>query len=241
MDADSFKAKTQNLGNNIHKIKQNVKNIQKMIAQIGSRSDCKKFQEHLQKLFEETNNLARISSEQWKEVNSLRPNVGEDKQCQAQLNTLQEGLKKALLRLHQAQEAAAEKEGEVLQRYSGQEEAATGHKVQDPSQRLAMMEHQQSIQDLEARAEAFRKLEADIVDINQLFREVAVMVHDQGQTVDDVEKNTGNARDLVEQGLNELKQAEKLKRKSRKKQCIIAIVCAVVLLIIIVVLAIAFS
>ena len=240
MDADSFKAKTQNLGNNIHKIKQNVKNIQKMIAQIGSGSDCKKFQEHLQKLFEETNNLARISSEQWKEVSSLRPNVGEDKQWQAQLNTLQEGLKKALLRLHQAQEAAAKKEGEVLKRYS-QEEEASGHNGQDPSQSLAMMEHQQNIQDLEARAEAFRKLEADIVDINQLFREVAVLVHEQGQTLDDVEKNTGNSRDLVEQGLNELKQAEKLKRKSRKKQCIIAIVCAVVLLIIIIVLASVFS
>ena len=240
MDADSFKAKTQNLGNNIHKIKQNVKNIQKMIAQIGSGSDCKKFQEHLQKLFEETNNLARISSEQWKEVNSLRPNVGDDKQWQAQLNTLQEGLKKALLRLHQAQEAAAKKEGEVLKRYSAQEEAS-GHNGQDPTQSLAMMEHQQNIQDLEARAEAFRKLEADIVDINQLFREVAVLVHEQGQTLDDVEKNTGNSRDLVEQGLNELKQAEKLKRKSRKKQCIIAIVCAVVLLIIIIVLASVFS
>ena len=86
-----------------------------------------------------------------------------------------------------------------------------------------------------------RKLETDIVDINQLFKEVAVLVHDQGQTVDDVEKRTGDARDLVEKGLDELKQADKMKRKLRKKQVIIAIICAVVLVIIIIVLALALS
>ena len=60
----------------------------------------------LQKLFQETNNLAKISSEQLKEVNT---HPEEDSQWQAQRDALQEGLKKALLRLHKAQAAAAEK------------------------------------------------------------------------------------------------------------------------------------
>ena len=238
MDADAFRTKSQNLGNNIHKIKQNVKNIQKMIAQIGSANDCKRFQEHLQKLFQETNNLAKISSEQLKEVNT---HPEEDSQWQAQRDALQEGLKKALLRLHKAQAAAAEKEGELLKRYSAQEGLSGQNGDGSPGQRLAMAEEQQNIQDLETRAEALRKLETDIVDINQLFKEVAVLVHDQGQTVDDVEKRTGDARDLVEKGLDELKQADKMKRKSRKKQFIIAIIFAVVLVIIIIVLALALS
>ena len=232
MDAEEFRKKSQNLGNNIHKIKQNVKNIQKMIAQIGSASDCKRFQEHLQKLFKETNNLAKISSEQLKEVNTH----SEDSQWQTQCDALQEALKKALLRLHQAQAAAAEKEGQVLKRYSAQEGLSGQNRDGSPGQRLAMEEEQQNIQDLETRAEALRKLEADIVDINQLFKEVAVLVHDQGQKVDDLEERTGDARDLVENGLDKLKQADKMKRKSRKKQCIIAIICAVVSVIIIIII-----
>ena len=240
-DAEEFRAKSQKLGNNIHKIKQNVKNIQKMTAQIGSGSDCKRFQEHLQKLFQGTNNLAKISREQLKEVISYQNTHSEDSQWQTQCDALQQGLKKALLRLHQAQVAAAEKEEELLKRYSAQEGLSDQNRDGAPGQSLAIAEEQQNIQDLETRAEALRKLEADIVDINQLFKEVAVLVHDQGQKVDDVEKRTGDARDLIEKGLDELKQADKMKGKSRKKQCIIAIICAVVLVIIIIILALSLS
>ena len=241
MDEATFKAKAQNLGNNIHKIKQNVKNIQKMITQISSLNDCKKFQEHLQKIFEETNNLARMSTEQLKELNSFDQSDLEKSRWKTQCDALQEQLKKALLRLTEAQAAAVEKESEVMKKCSVRCNAEGQGGEKSPAQSLAMLEQQQIIKDMEERAEALRKLETDIVEIHELFKEVAILVHDQGQTINEVEINTEDAKNYVEKGLAELKEADKLKRKSRKKQCFIAIVCAVVLLTIIIIVAVVMS
>ena len=47
------------------------------------------------------------------------------------------------------------------------------------SQSLAMLEEEQNIQQLEQRELAVRQLEADIMDVNQIFKDLANLVHDQ--------------------------------------------------------------
>ena len=47
------------------------------------------------------------------------------------------------------------------------------------SQTLAMLEEEQNIQQLEQRELAVRQLEADIMDVNQIFKDLANLVHDQ--------------------------------------------------------------
>ena len=46
-------------------------------------------------------------------------------------------------------------------------------------QTLAMLEEEQNIQQLEQRELAVRQLEADIMDVNQIFKDLANLVHDQ--------------------------------------------------------------
>ena len=42
-----------------------------------------------------------------------------------------------------------------------------------------MMEEEQSLEQLHERERAVRQLEADIGDVNQIFKDLAAMVHDQ--------------------------------------------------------------
>ena len=47
------------------------------------------------------------------------------------------------------------------------------------AQTLAMLEEEQNVQQLEERERAVRQLEADIMDVNQIFKDLAALVHDQ--------------------------------------------------------------
>ena len=54
-----------------------------------------------------------------------------------------------------------------------------GGEGRSQSQTLAMLEEEQNIQQLEQRENAVRQLEADIMDVNQIFKDLANLVHDQ--------------------------------------------------------------
>ena len=43
--------------------------------------------------------------------------------------------------------------------------------------------------EIEARDNALKKLEHDMNDINVIFKDLAVMIHDQGDTVNSIEAN----------------------------------------------------
>ena len=77
------------------------------------------------------------------------------------------------------------------------------------AQTLAMLEEEQNVQQLEERERAVRQLEADIMDVNQIFKDLAAMVHDQGELVDSIEANVETSSIRVNEGTEQLRQAER--------------------------------
>ncbi|KAF3834481.1 hypothetical protein F7725_025685 [Dissostichus mawsoni] len=73
--------------------------------------------------------------------------------------------------------------------------------------------------------------QSDILDVNQIFKDLAVMIHDQGEMIDSIEANVENAEVHVERGTEQLQRAAYYQQKSRKRMCIIAMVCSIVLVI----------
>ncbi|CAB4061442.1 STX12 [Lepeophtheirus salmonis] len=63
-----------------------------------------------------------------------------------------------------------------------------------------------------------RQLESDIVDVNTIFKDLATMVHDQGEFVDSIEANVESTQVRVSEGTEQLRQAEQYKMKARKKK-----------------------
>lgn len=60
--------------------------------------------------------------------------------------------------------------------------------------RIQMQEqHRRHIDELRERKEALSQLEADINDVNQIFKDLARIVHDQGEIVDSIEHNVEHA------------------------------------------------
>jgi len=50
-------------------------------------------------------------------------------------------------------------------------------------------------------------LQGDILDVNEIFRDLGAMIHDQGEQIDTIEANVEKACTDVEQGAGQLQQA----------------------------------
>ena len=72
-----------------------------------------------------------------------------------------------------------------------------------------MMQEEQNLEHLVERERAVNQLEADIMDVNQIFKDLAAMVHDQGEMVDSIEANVETSSIRVNEGTEQLRQAER--------------------------------
>ena len=63
-------------------------------------------------------------------------------------------------------------------------------------------------QELQEREKSIHQLESDIVDMNTIFKDLATMVHEQGEMVDSIEVHVSEAQVRVGEGTQQLRQAE---------------------------------
>ncbi|KAK3737538.1 hypothetical protein QZH41_010643, partial [Actinostola sp. cb2023] len=89
-------------------------------------------------------------------------------------------------------------------------------------------EEEVSIEMIEERERAIRQLESDIVGVNEIFRDLANMVHEQGDVIDSIEANVESAAVHVETANVQLEKARDYQKASRKKLCCILVILVVV-------------
>ncbi len=53
--------------------------------------------------------------------------------------------------------------------------------------------------------------QSDILDVNTIFKDMATLVHDQGEIVDSIEANVESTHVRVQEGTEQLRQAETYK------------------------------
>ena len=88
----------------------------------------------------------------------------------------------------------------------------------------------------ETRNDIYR-IEQSMRDLNQLFNDLAFLVHEQGELMDVILANIQQSTRYVEKGRAELKKARKYEKKSHKKM-ICLIVCVVVIIILFVIVGV---
>uniref|UniRef100_A0A8C2YJ31 Syntaxin-7 n=1 Tax=Chinchilla lanigera TaxID=34839 RepID=A0A8C2YJ31_CHILA len=71
------------------------------------------------------------------------------------------------------------------------------------------------------RESSIRQLEADIMDINEIFKHLRTMIHEQGDVIDRIEANVESAEVPVQQANQQLSRAASYQCKSRRTLCVI--------------------
>ncbi|ELU00324.1 hypothetical protein CAPTEDRAFT_229079 [Capitella teleta] len=263
--ANEFTRLSQSVSNNIQKITQNVAQLQKLVNQIGTQQDNADLRDRLHQVQHYTNQLAKDTKNYLTELSHLpNPiNQSDQKQRRIQKDRLMNDFTTSLNNFQAVQRKTAEKERESLARaraHSGSnydpfsddrksdeqlvsfdnfESLGRNDPPQSQSaQQSLQMEEDVDLELMRERDQSVRKLESDIMDVNQIFKDLGMLVHEQGEVIDSIEANVESASVHVEDGTEQLRQARDYQSKARRKKCILLLILLIILIIIAVIIAV---
>jgi len=98
------------------------------------------------------------------------------------------------------------------------------------------IEHNEQI--ITEREEGILEIEATINQVNEIFKDLHIMVKEQGEVVDTIENNITGVETLTDGANSELKEANTSQKKARNKKCIILLIFMVILVILIIVIVV---
>nr|KAJ0190534.1 hypothetical protein LSAT_V11C800441160 [Lactuca sativa] len=91
-----------------------------------------------------------------------------------------------------------------------------------------------TLEEIQERHDAVREIEKKLLDLHQIYLDMAVLVEAQGDLLDNIESQVTNAVDHVQSGTTALQTAKKLQKKSRKCMCIAIILLLIIIAIVVV-------
>lgn len=83
------------------------------------------------------------------------------------------------------------------------------------------------------RESEIRNIEQSVGELNELFRDVAHMVHEQGQSLDIISDNVTSTRDDTRGADQNLRTASRHQKNARNKMCCLLLILAVIMTIVI--------
>ncbi|CAF4877117.1 unnamed protein product [Rotaria sp. Silwood1] len=196
--ASDFQRLHNALSTNLKKISDNVTDLEKLVQKLGTPEDSEPLRERYHRLQNETKNIMQQTNDALQELNNTRVLTEAD---QRRKKTLTDSLPKQYLatlnRFQEAQRLGARKEKESLDRaraisfhQHGISDSPFGDDfvsgpTHDQFQRQAVLPIEQEVdmRALRERDEQLRELETNIVEVNELFKDVAKLVHDQGAVI----------------------------------------------------------
>merc|ERR1712194_557037 len=106
--------------------------------------------------------------------------------------------------------------------------------LHDAVQQQGRKEIMDTVSDIQERHEAVREMERKLLELHQIFLDMAALVDQQGEMLDNIEANVSKSVNYMKDGTQALKEARSKQKSSRKWM-----VCAIVLMLIIVVVILA--
>ncbi|KAL6009035.1 hypothetical protein ACLOJK_022262 [Asimina triloba] len=87
-----------------------------------------------------------------------------------------------------------------------------------------------TVSEIQDRHDAAKELEKSLVELHQVFLDMAVMVEAQGEKMDDIEHHVNSAANYVAEGTGKLRSAKEYQKSSRKWLCIGLILLLILML-----------
>ncbi|KAF5735260.1 putative syntaxin [Tripterygium wilfordii] len=99
----------------------------------------------------------------------------------------------------------------------------------------------ETVVEIQDRHDAAKEIEKSLLELHQVFLDMAVMVEAQGEQLDDIEHHVLNASHYVKDGAKELQTARGYQRNSRKWMCVGIILLLFIILVVIIPIATSLS
>ncbi|KAF2421483.1 t-SNARE [Tothia fuscella] len=242
-DDPEFRRFTQELSDKLFALTSNVSRLSTQVGLLGTKRETERVRERVRDLIDEGSKEFKDVGEglkkviAWEDVGpSQRFTQGKlNREFQASLREFQD-LQKAALDKERTSAAAsrAALESEAPSSPSGQQTQQQQQQQQQEQLRLASqdeVEFQESL--IIERESEIRNIEQSVGELNELFRDVAHMVHEQGEQLDIISENVEGVREDTRGADVELRTAAKHQRNARNKMCCLLMILGVVLTVVI--------
>ncbi|XP_045479582.1 syntaxin-12 [Harmonia axyridis] len=232
-----FNAACDSVVTNIYTINSSFKVLDTALKNIGTKKDNHGLRNKVHVTQLSTNDIAAVTSKEIRKLKSLMKKG--NKQQQLQVEKLEENFKEAIGRYSVVQKGIATKQkAHLLVSVNIENELQNENSSsQQETQRLLARELAFEQEMLMERETRIRQIESDVLNVNEIMRELGTLVHDQAEVIDTIENSIDHAVGNVEEGTEQLLKAAEYQKKRRWKLfwlVLILLIIAAFLIIIIV-------
>ncbi|KAK5076440.1 SNAP receptor [Lithohypha guttulata] len=237
-DDPEFQRFTENLSTRLFELVSNVSRLSNEIAKLGTSRDTERVRERVHNLLEETRDGFKDVGEGIKKAQSWEDLNAAQKYTNQKLSR---EFSTALTEFQVVQRRALEKERQskaALEDASGTVQSPSG----EGQQQLQQMDQPQLAEQSEVdfqenliieREGEIRQIEQSVGELNELFRDVAHIVREQGDMLDTIDVNVENTLQDTRGADVELRSASRYQKQARNKACCLLLILAIVLVIVV--------
>ncbi|KAL6257171.1 hypothetical protein P5V15_012101 [Pogonomyrmex californicus] len=239
---------SENITTNIYTINTSWKTLERSYKNIGTSKDNQGLRDKVHVTQLSTNQVVTQTSKDIARLTVLMRRG--DKQQKLQIEKLTTDFKDALQRYSDMQKSIAEKMKRHILAMTNIENSMDGEDAEETQHLLLAQEqeHKATQRTLEfqhglllEREDRIKRIEGDILDVNQIMRELAALVYQQGDTIDTIDNHIENIHGNVELGAQELEKGSNYQSKFRRKIYILLLLAFIVAIVLIVILVIKLS
>lgn len=242
-----FMSLSENIGHNINSVKSSWMQLEKALKQIESRGINQSIHDKIQKIQFDTNLKIQTTSKDLQRLTNVVRRG--DKPQKLQLEKLTSDFRTVIKKYSDNQQIIATKmkqfylqQQQIANGQQQDEDAAAGNAVTGFSEiekQQLIREQKELRKNLEFEQEMlidretrFKEIEANVLDVNQIMRDLGSIVTQQGENIDTIESSIDHSAAEVEAGAAEMQKAAEYRTRYRKKILILLVIAVIIGLIV---------
>jgi syntaxin 7 len=247
---------TQAVASGIFQINTAVSTFQRLVNTLGTPKDTPDLRDKLHKTRLHIGQLVKDTSAKLKEASDSDHGASISANKKITDAKLAKDFQAVLKEFQKAQRLAAEREtaytpfvpqAVLPSRYTESEIDVGSDKapeerallVESRRQEVLMLDNEIAFNEaiIEERDQGIHEIQQQIGEVNEIFKDLAVLVHEQGAVIDDIGSHVENSYAATAQGKSQLSKAAKTQKSNSSLTCLLMVIFGIVLLIVIIVLA----
>lgn len=243
-DDPEYERFTTDLSDKLFSLTSNISRLKNQVDLLGTKRETARVRERVQDLLEETSTGFKDIGEGLKKVQTWHDLGPSQKYTQNKLNqefkaslTEFQVLQRQALEKQRASATAARAALDDSSAPEGHGQGSQQQQQQQQEQEQLRLAEQSEVDFQETliveRESEIRNIEQSVGELNELFRDVAHMVHEQGQSLDMIADNVTNVRDDTRGADQQLRTASRHQKSARNKACCLLLILAIILTVVI--------
>nr|XP_043639886.1 syntaxin-22-like [Erigeron canadensis] len=248
---------TQAVASGIFQINTAVFTFQRLVNSLGTPKDTPQFRDKLHKTRLHIGQLVNDTSDKLKQASETDHHANVSASKKITDRNFAQDFQVLLEEFQKAQRLSAEREtaytpfvsqvspysgdpSSELDVSSGRSQEQHALLVDSKREEVLLLENEIAFNEaiIEERDQGIQEIQKQIGEVNEIFKDLAVLVHKQGTMIDDISSNIENSHAATTEARSHIAKASKTQRSNSSMTCLLLVILGSVLLIVIIVLAV---